>query len=137
LKILILNYIEASEHIEEEIYRLTDKTDKDGEKVTKNNEEPEQNTDEEMHVTKIQKKKNSSSTDNCLKKRRLEELTQHEKKKIDLRIDEEKKLAKFRYEKEMEIWDLKKQHLVKLQQIEIREAEAKATLAELMLKKFR
>jgi hypothetical protein len=53
LKILILNYIEASEHIEEEIYRLTDKTDKDGEKVTKNNEEPEQNTDEEMHVTKI------------------------------------------------------------------------------------
>jgi hypothetical protein len=36
----------------------------------------------------------------------------------------------------MEIWDLKKQHLVKLQQIEIREAEAKATLAELMLKIF-
>jgi hypothetical protein len=48
-----LNYIEASEHIEEKMYRLTDKTGKDGEKVTKNNEEPEQNTDEEMHVTKI------------------------------------------------------------------------------------
>jgi hypothetical protein len=48
-----LNYIEASEHIEEKIYRLTDKTGKDGEKVTKNNKEPEQNTDEEMHVTKI------------------------------------------------------------------------------------
>jgi hypothetical protein len=48
-----LNYIEASEHIEEEIYKLTDETDKDGEKVTKNNEEPEQNADEEMHVTKI------------------------------------------------------------------------------------
>jgi hypothetical protein len=41
-------------------------------------------------------------------------------------------LVKFRYEKEIEIWDLKK-HLVKLQQIEIRKAEAKATLAELML----
>jgi hypothetical protein len=48
-----LNYIEASEHIEEKIYRLTDKTGKDGEKVTKNNKESEQNTDEEMHVTKI------------------------------------------------------------------------------------
>jgi spore coat polysaccharide biosynthesis protein SpsF (cytidylyltransferase family) len=53
INLFILNYTEASEHIEEEIYRLTDKTDKDGEKVTKNNEEPEQNTDEEMHVTKI------------------------------------------------------------------------------------
>jgi hypothetical protein len=61
----VLNYIKASEHIEEEIYRLMDKTDKDGEKVTKNNEEPEQNTDEEMHVTKIRMFNNYNNKTVC------------------------------------------------------------------------